>query len=407
MLLQGCRRSGAAFIKWGQWSATREDIFPEDFCRVLSELHDQAPTHSWEESKVAIEEAFSKSVEQLFESIDHKPIASGSIAQVHRATMHIAGCRRQVAVKVRHPGVAEIIHRDFQVLKPLADATSKVRALKGLSLKESVSQFSHTMTAQADLRVEAAHLRRFYDNFAAVRSSVTPPYPFPGFETESVLIETWEPGESVAKYIRQPSPFNTQIVALGVDCYLKMLLADNFVHTDLHPGNIMVRVRGSDHVDTENKSLNELKSSLQLVLLDFGLAEELTPRVRHHFISFLMHIGGGNGRRAAYHMLHMSRLQQCPNPEAFVTDMEALFKVQAVITGPEGINVDTVLKSVLKLARKHEVGIDSSYAALVLGVCVIVGFATSLDPKVNIMDAAIPCLMQYSLTGRITGRLYS
>ena len=36
-------------------------------------------------------------------------------------------------------------------------------------------------------------------------------------------------GESVAKYIRQPSPYNTQIVALGVDTYLKMLLHDNFV----------------------------------------------------------------------------------------------------------------------------------------------------------------------------------
>lgn len=54
-------------------------------------------------------------------------------------------------------------------------------------------------------------------------------------------------GESVAKYIREPSPFNTQIVSLGVDTYLKMLLADNFVHTDLHPGNIMVRIRGVSH----------------------------------------------------------------------------------------------------------------------------------------------------------------
>ena len=51
-------------------------------------------------------------------------------------------------------------------------------------------------------------------------------------------------GDSVAKYIRSPQAINTQIVALGVDTYLKMLLADNFVHTDLHPGNILVRVRG-------------------------------------------------------------------------------------------------------------------------------------------------------------------
>ena len=84
----------------------------------------------------------------------------------------------------------------MQVLKPVAAATSKVRALKGLSLKESVSQFSSTMTAQADLRVECAHLRRFYNNFASVSQSVTPPYPFPGCETAEVLIETFEPGEA-------------------------------------------------------------------------------------------------------------------------------------------------------------------------------------------------------------------
>lgn len=38
-------------------------------------------------------------------------------------------------------------------------------------------------------------------------------------------------GQSVAKYIQNPAPFNTQVVALGVDTYLKMLLTDNFVHT--------------------------------------------------------------------------------------------------------------------------------------------------------------------------------
>ena len=71
-----------------------------------------------------------------------------------------------------------------------------------------------------------------------------------------------------------------------------------------------------------------------------------------------------------------------------------------------GIDVDTVLKAVLLLARKHEVCIDSSYAALVLGVCVIVGFATGLDPVVNIMDAATPCFFVNQLTGRVRGRLY-
>jgi hypothetical protein len=48
---------------------------------------------------------------------------------------------------------------------------------------------------QTDLRVEAVHLRRFYNNFASVRSSVTPPLPVPGMATEAVLVETFEAGQ--------------------------------------------------------------------------------------------------------------------------------------------------------------------------------------------------------------------
>lgn len=77
-----------------------------------------------------------------------------------------------------------------------ANLVVQFQALKGLSLKESLAQFSSTMTAQTDLRVEAAHLRRFFRNFAAVRGSVTPPFPLPDYITEAVLIETFEPGVS-------------------------------------------------------------------------------------------------------------------------------------------------------------------------------------------------------------------
>jgi predicted unusual protein kinase regulating ubiquinone biosynthesis (AarF/ABC1/UbiB family) len=71
---------------------------------------------------------------------------------------------------------------------------------------------------------------------AGVRSSVSIPRPVPGLVSCNVLVEAYEPGDSVAQFMRQPAPINTHIVALGVDAFLKMLLIDNFVHTDLHPG---------------------------------------------------------------------------------------------------------------------------------------------------------------------------
>lgn len=48
------------------------------------------------------------------------------VLQVHRAVMVIDGKRRNVAVKVRHPGVDVRIRQDFRLLHPLAAAASKV-----------------------------------------------------------------------------------------------------------------------------------------------------------------------------------------------------------------------------------------------------------------------------------------
>jgi len=81
---------------------------------------------------------------------------------------------------------------------------------QGLSLEQSVSQFSHTMTAQADLRVEAAHLRRFLHNFSALRDSITAPEPVDPWVTEAILVESFEPGSSVDRYIQAPAAFNSK-----------------------------------------------------------------------------------------------------------------------------------------------------------------------------------------------------
>ena len=61
---------------------------------------------------------------------------------------------------------------------------------------------------------------------------------------------------------------------------------------DLHPGNILVRRRDGGELST-GVAAETVRGQLQLILLDFGLAEELTPTIRHHFISFLNNIAAG------------------------------------------------------------------------------------------------------------------
>lgn len=159
--------------------------------------------------------------------------------------------------------------------------------------------------------------------------------------------------------------------------------------------------------DGSSSSTQAEPQSAQLVLLDFGLAEQLTDTVRHHFISFLNAISAGDGLAAAHHLLRWSGNQTCPDRRAFGSDMVDLFHAACDIHGPQGIDLDYVMQAVLGLARKHGVAIDSCYASLVISVCVLVGFGKALDPEVNLMDAATPTLLAYALTGKVVGRLYS
>lgn len=167
----------------------------------------RAPVHGFSHTKREVESAFGVPLHQLFDSFDPAPLASGSIAQVHKATLRnskvkaaLAAARHQrqqqlgrwgarlfgrnpgsqaipdepiieVIVKVAHPNVASQIAQDFRLLSGLSAAAARLPVLRGLSLRESVSQFSHTMTAQTDLRVEATHALRFYNNFKGKRWS--------------------------------------------------------------------------------------------------------------------------------------------------------------------------------------------------------------------------------------------
>jgi aarF domain-containing kinase len=98
---------------------------------------------------------------------------------------------------------------------------------------------------QADLRVEAKNLLKFYKNFEGLHEKVIWPKLIPDLVSEGVIVESFERGAPLYEFLRNRSALNTQIAAVGVDTYLKMLLTDNFVHTDLHPGNILARMAGT------------------------------------------------------------------------------------------------------------------------------------------------------------------
>ena len=195
--------------------------------------------------------------------------------------------------------MAQLIDMDFRIMSMLAGIVDRVPALKWIHLKDSVAQFSHTMAAQAHLNVEAHHLEVLNHNF---RKWKRVNFPRPFYASPSVILESFEKGQIVTKIIDDfetvansleppmkgyeiiPVGMSKFAVANGVSLYLKMLLMDNLMHADLHPGNIMIDI--TDRKGKRGGPISET-SSYSITLVDAGMVAQLTDYESSTFIGLL------------------------------------------------------------------------------------------------------------------------
>lgn len=380
-------KAGPAFIKWGQWAATRPDLFPKDLCMELTKLHSKAPAHSFAYSKTTIENAFGRKLHEIFEHFEEKPVASGSIAQVHEAYLkyRYPGQKLKksikVAVKVRHPGVRESIRRDFVIINVMAKASSFIPGLKWLRLDESVRQFAVFMMSQVDLAREAANLSRFIHNFRHMKD-VSFPKPLYPLVHPSVLVETFEQGESISLYVdglEGNARIKRDIAHIGTHALLKMLLVDNFVHADMHPGNILVRA------PKKKRSTGKLfRAKPHIIFLDVGMTAELSQSDRINLLEFFKAVALRDGRTAAECTLRFSKRQSCPNPKAFIEELEKSFAFWGT---PEGdvVHPAECMHQLLDTVRRHKVNVDGNVCTVMVTILVLEGWQRKLDPDYDIM----------------------
>eukprot|EP01104_Vermistella_antarctica_P013229 TRINITY_DN3975_c0_g1_i1.p1 TRINITY_DN3975_c0_g1~~TRINITY_DN3975_c0_g1_i1.p1 ORF type:complete len:765 (+),score=117.48 TRINITY_DN3975_c0_g1_i1:186-2480(+) len=417
--------AGPCFIKLAQWAATRPDVFPPDVCESLSVLHTAAPTHSLARTKAIFRESLGVDLSEVFSSFDSLPIASGAIAQVYRARLRSTDQR--VAVKVKHPGVDRAITRDLSLLQMVVDVWIKITAstFDWMNLHASVQQFSQSMMGQIDLRKEAANLRRFRDNFAD-ETHIHFPSCVDGLITASILVESFEPGSNVSDFIQlnssEPNPrqfapmdaqagemdfhserFRRDLANLGMKAFLKMIFLDNFIHADLHPGNILVRTYDAGHGAGHGVEA-AAQPKPEIVLLDVGLVTVLSRQDRRNFIDLFRAVAEGNGRLGAQLMIERqprvrkgsddTDKKESVDPvmmERFKDEMEELFAYTTRVPLKD-IPVAPLMGRILSLCRQYHVTLDSSFATLVVAVMVLEGIGRQLNADFNLFEEALPML---------------
>ncbi|XP_062245929.1 uncharacterized aarF domain-containing protein kinase 2 [Platichthys flesus] len=319
-----------------------------------------------------------------------------------------------VAIKVVHPGVRRQVEIDLMLMKAGSWLLLCLPRLKWLSLYEIIEEFEKLMTKQIDLRCEARNIELFRENFRDV-DYVKFPTPLRPFVTRTILVETFEESEPISNYLSAeiPQEVKRRIARMGVETLLKMVFVDNFVHGDLHPGNILVQSRGpvagpsdgtselwgkttlTDLWDTVVVSVRPDPFPLQLVLLDAGIVAQLSDHDLANFKAVFTAVVLRQGERVAELILNHARANECQDVPQFKKEMAQL--VDHAVTNTlslEKIKVADLLSRVFGLLIKHKVKLESNFASIVFAIMVLEGLGRSLDPNLDILDLAKPLLLK-------------
>ncbi|KAA8526873.1 hypothetical protein F0562_008898 [Nyssa sinensis] len=199
----------------------------------------------------------------------------------------------------------------------------------------------------------------------------------------AVLVETFEHGESILHYVDElegHENIKSALAHIGTHALLKMLLVDNFIHADMHPGNILVRASQSK---ASHKQL--FKSKPHVIFLDVGMTAELSKKDQVNLLEFFKAVALRDGRTAAECTLKLSKQQNCPNPEAFIEEVEKSFDYWGSAEG-DYFHPAECMQQLLEQVRRHRVNIDGNACTVMVTTLVLEGWQRKLDPEYDVMS---------------------
>ena len=376
-LSRALTRLGPAYLKLGQFLATRPDVVGVQMARDLESLQDRLPPFSQSEAEAAIAQSLEKPLTQAFASLG-PAVAAASIAQVHRGEVLRDGVRHAVAVKVLRPNVASRFRRDlgdFFFVAYKAEAHSA--EARRLRLVEVINTMSRSVAMEMDLRLEAAAMSEMAEN-----TRHDPDFRVPTVDwdrtTHNVLTMEWIDGIALNDHARLAQA-KIDLPGLGrkiIQSFLRHALRDGFFHADMHPGNLFLDETG------------------RLVAVDFGIMGRLGLKERRFLAEILLGFITRDYRRVAEVHFEAGYVPGHHSVENFAQAIRAIGEPIHNRTAEE-ISMAKLLTLLLEVTGLFDMQTRPELILLQKTMVVVEGVARGFDPKLDIWKVADPVVREW------------
>lgn len=368
---------GPSFVKLGQIMSTRADLFPAEILEELRKLQDEVAPVPYEAIKERIETSLGAPCEQLFVSLEEKPLAAASVAQVHRAVLKTDDGNREVVIKVQRPGISETIASDLDILHSLAALLERtIVETRIYSPVALVQQFDRAITNELDFTIEADNARRFKENFVG-NESVVFPHVYKQASSKHVICLEFLDGVKINKAVEKGHSGGV-LARAAVDIIIKQIFEDGFFHADPHPGNVLILGPPTKPV---------------YALIDLGMVGRLSPRMRDLTVDMMVAAMRRDYEAVADALYAIATPTRKIDMQAFRAEV-ALLADRYLGKQLKDIAISALVRDLIGAATKYGMEVPSDFLLVGKTLMTIEGIGKEIAPDLDIMEESRPIFLE-------------
>lgn len=363
---------GPTFVKLGQVLSGRPDILSEGFIREFKLLQDRVAPFPTERALEIIAKQFHAPADSIFQNFSHQSLASGSIGQVHCAELPDGNA---VIVKIRRPGIEQIIETDIAILHFLAELAEKyIEELQFFQPALIVDEFARTIRREMDFTAEAAYTEKFHKLLSnEPEPFVLSPRVYWKYTTNSVITLERMQGVNVGNRRRlQEMGVDLKVVAKHlIASFLKQYFVWGMFHADPHPGNILV--------DAQN----------HIFLVDFGMVGHLSEELKSQLATTVLALLKNDLDTIIEVYADIGVFHGQLNRRELKTDILELLD-KYFNTPFRHVDLGKAFQDVIQVGRNHQIIFPRDFVLLGKSLVMAISLVFELDPEFNLARAVSP-----------------
>lgn len=353
----------------------RFDLVGVKLSATLAQLQDNVPPFCGKKVKKILQQEFGKNFEKIFVEFDFTPVASASIAQVHKAKLHNG---KIVAVKILRPGIVKIMARDISSLKLLVKIVAIFSKFLAKTFSDIADLLSQASKSELDLLHEAANASRLKEDLKEVKGFYVPEI-FWQFSTQKVLVLEWLDGIAFSdKEAIKNSPYEkSQIAQNLVISYFNQVYVHGFFHADMHQGNLFLLKNGD------------------IGVVDFGIMGRIDKKTRLAVAEILIGFLNKDYKRVAQLHIDADLVPATTNVDDLALSCR---KIGETIVGSNvsDVSVAKLLANLITMTRDYQMNTKPELLLLQKTLLLVEGVGVALDPNLNIWDVARPWVKEWA-----------